>query len=421
LRCILWRNDSADHRWFPPSAREHEGTRFDKRAPRQDNPLVKNIDLFPLVELSGGPRERGQQYGRQARDRIRRSIQLYGGAAIAGADASEIRRLATTFLPQIERFDPLYLEEMRGIAEGADVELADVALVNARTEILRMTKPAPKVAPVDKDPDGCTGAILMPEVTQHGRLLHGQNWDWREECAETGVVLRIRRDDGPDILTFTEAGGLARSGMNSAGIAVTGNYLSCDRDYTQKGVPLSLVRRKLLETEHLALALRTVYCTPKSASNNLMVSHAGGFALNIECVPDESFLIYPQDGMLVHANHFQSAVALGKLKDTGINTTPDSLYRDFRVRQLLAGERGKLTLNSLRDAFFDEYQKPWSVCRPPRLTVENNMSATVAMVLMDPARGHLEIAPLPAINRRFATYTLEMQASAVKAAGVSDR
>lgn len=377
---------------------------------------MAQIDLFPLVELSGGARDRGLQYGRQARDRIRRSVSLYGGAAAAGSDAGEVRRLATGFLPQIERFDPLYLEEMRGISEGAGVELADIALVNARTEILRMTRPAPKVAAPDNDPDGCTGAILMPEATAHGRLLHGQNWDWRRECAETGVVLRIRRDDGPDILTFTEAGGLARSGMNSAGIAVTGNYLSCDRDYTQQGVPLSLVRRKLLETAHLALALRTVYCTPKSASNNLMVSHAGGFALNIECAPDESFLVYPEQGMLVHANHFQSPVALGKIKDMGIDTTPDSLYRDFRVRQLLERERGQLTLESLRNAFFDEYQTPWSVCRPPRLTVENNMSATVAMVLMDPALGHLEIAPLPALNRRFATYSIEMDRSALRAA-----
>ena len=49
--------------------------------------------------------------------------------------------------------------------------------------------------------------------------------DWRAECAETGVLLRIHRDDGPDILTFTEAGGLARSGLNSAGIGLTANAL----------------------------------------------------------------------------------------------------------------------------------------------------------------------------------------------------
>ena len=38
-------------------------------------------------------------------------------------------------------------------------------------------------------------------------------------------VLRIRRDDGPDVLTFTEAGGLARSGLNSAGIGLPASSL----------------------------------------------------------------------------------------------------------------------------------------------------------------------------------------------------
>jgi isopenicillin-N N-acyltransferase like protein len=373
---------------------------------------MHQFELFPLVEVCGPPLERGRQYGQRARDRIRRSIALYGAAA--GGDPSKVRALATTFLPQIEAFDPAHLEEIRGIAAGADVEVADIALINARTEILRMMKAPPQIVRPEKDPDGCTGVVILPQASLEGRLLHGQNWDWRRECADIGIVLRIRREDGPDILTFTEAGGLARSGFNSAGIAVTANYLSCDRDYTQKGVPLYLVRRKLLEQEHLALSLRIVYCTPKSASNNLMVSHASGFALDIECAPDESFLVQPENGLIVHANHFQSPVALGKIRDTGINTTPDSLYRDVRVRQLLAQQRGQLTLEHLRSAFFDNFATPWSVCRPPRMTVDGHMSATVAMILMDPGRGHMEVAPLPALNRRFATYSLEMDSSALR-------
>jgi len=36
---------------------------------------------------------------------------------------------------------------------------------------------------------------------------------------------------------LTEAGGLARSGFNSAGVAITANYLESDRDYRQLGVP----------------------------------------------------------------------------------------------------------------------------------------------------------------------------------------
>src|SRR3546814_8485152 len=165
------------------------------------------------------------------------------------------------------------------MAEGAGVEVEDILLINARTEILKLAGRSAAGRGAE-EADGCTGAVLLPEATRDGALVHGQNWDWKIECAETGVVLKVRREDVPDYLTFTEAGGLARSGLNAAGIAITANNLECDRDYCQIGVPLALLRRKVLESEHLAAALGAVSATPKSASNNMMVSHASGVAIS---------------------------------------------------------------------------------------------------------------------------------------------
>jgi isopenicillin-N N-acyltransferase-like protein len=357
----------------------------------------------PLIEVSGPPRERGRQYGEQAATRIRRGIAHYAEQlGRDGLDWPGIARLASGFEPEIARFDAGFPEEMRGIAEGAGVDFAAIMLLNARTEILKLAKQRK-----DADPDGCTGVVVLPGAAADGRLIHAQNWDWKVECAETAVVLRIRREDGPDILTFTEAGGLARSGFNAAGIAITANYLESDRDYRQTGVPLALIRRKVLETPVLALAMHAVHATPKSASNNMMVSQAGGIAIDFECAPDESFLVHPDQGLLVHANHWQSPVALGKLRDTGIASTPDSLYRDLRVRDLLAPQRGRITVDAVKQALFDDYQTPWSVCRPPRQNLSSNLSATVAQIVMVPAAGVMEVAMLPALDRKFTTYLLE--------------
>jgi len=362
------------------------------------------IAPFPLIELSGPPEARGEAYGRQAAERIRKGIAHYGQQMQGGgASAARIRELALAFVPRIEAFEPSFVAEMRGIAKGANTDFADIVLLNCRTEVLLLAKRQPTP---DPDPDGCTGAILLPEATADGVLIHGQNWDWKKECAETGVVLKIRREDGPDVLTFVEAGGLSRCGMNASGIAITANYLRSDRDYRFEGVPLSLLRRKALQQEQLALALQVLYATPKSASNNLMLSQASGFGVDIECAPDESFMLWPERGVLVHANHFVSPVALAKLRDGGVATTPDSVYRDRRVRGLLEPKIGKLTIDDLRAAFFDDWQSPWSVCRPPRKNLEDNLSATVAMILMRPAEGHMEIAPLPALNRQFTRYSL---------------
>jgi isopenicillin-N N-acyltransferase-like protein len=187
-----------------------------------------SVTPFPLIEISGAPETRGEAYGRQAAERVRGSLGHYHAQlSQGGLDAGRVHALARAFVPRVEAFDAAYVAEMRGIARGAAVAFEDVLMLNCRTEILQLTK---RGAATEDDPDGCTGAILLPEATADGALLHGQNWDWKSECAETGVVLRIRREDGPDILTFVEAGGLARAGFNAAGLAVTANYLESERD-----------------------------------------------------------------------------------------------------------------------------------------------------------------------------------------------
>lgn len=364
----------------------------------------------PLIEVSGSPFERGRQYGDQAVERIKRGIghyteQLHGN----GLNQADLDAMISKFTASIESFGAQYIEEMRGIAEGAGIALSDVVLLNARTEVLKMARRRQKGERDFIDPDGCTGLIVMPESSADGKLIHAQNWDWKAECAETAVVLKIQRDDGPDILTFTEAGGLARTGFNAAGISISGNYLETDRDYRSLGVPLSIIRRNVLEQQHLALAMRAVYATPKSASNNLIMGHRDGIAIDFECAPDETFLIHPQDGLIVHANHFQSPIALAKLLDKGVANMPDSLYRDTRVRGLLEPKNGKLTADDVKIALWDDFQSPWSVCRPPRKSFTNNQTATVAMIVMQPALGRMQVSLLPALNKHFFDYSMEME------------
>lgn len=366
------------------------------------------ITPSPLIDISGPPLVRGQQYGEQARERIHRGANHYiEQLRRAHFDWPDVRVAVDDYLPLITQFDAAYVDEMRGIAAGANIEFAAIVLLNARTEILQIARRRAQIDDThDDDPDGCTGVIALPSACANRRLLHAQNWDWKAECAETTVVLRVKGTDAPDLLTFTEAGALARCGFNSVGIGITANYLECERDYSQVGVPLALIRRKVLEQKHFALAIRAVQATQKSASNNIMLSHAQGVGLDFECAPNEAFIVQEQDGLLVHANHWQSPIALGRLTDTGIASTPDSLYRDIRVRELLSPHIGQLTLSHLKGALFDDFASPWSVCRPPRTTNASNLSATVAMIAMDPAQGLMEVAMLPGLNRKFEAYRL---------------
>lgn len=368
------------------------------------------LEQFPFISVSGSPCERGRQYGRQAALRVRRSAALYGQTLSAlGHDAASRSRLIRSFADSIEDFSPHYLDEMRGIAEGAGIDLESVVMINARTEVVALAR-AERDGRAGLEPaDGCTGALILPERSANGHLIHGQNWDWRTECIDTAVVLRVRRDDGPDFLTFVEAGGLARSGFNGAGVSITANYLESDRDFKTAGVPLSLIRRKVLEQTHFALAIQAVATTPKSCSNNIMLGMAEGFGIDFECAPDEAFAIYPgDDGLIVHANHWVHEAALGKLRETGTDSLPESRYRDWRVRKLL-NRKPMLDRHDLVQSLLDDFGTPYAVCRPARAGSLGSVAATVAMVVMEPAVGVMDVMPAPASNRCFTRYALNAE------------
>lgn len=360
---------------------------------------------FPRVEIGGPARERGRQYGKAVPERIAASIALYQREMERrGVHMAHQRELARQFVPTIVAYDAEYLEEMNGIAEGAQVPLEDIVLVNARTEIMFGSRQAASVQ--SKLLEGCTSAVVLAEATRAHRLIHAHNWDWRAECADTGIVLCIRRESGPDVLTFVEAGGLARQGFNSAGLGLTGNFLQSDRDFKSPGAPLGLVRRKMLECASMAEAMKVLWAQPRACSNNLILSHADGEAIDLECAPDEIFWIAPENGLLVHANHFVSPSARAKLVDTGLANFPDSLYRDRRVRAALAPHAGSITLEHVKAALFDEFGAPSAVLRSPKPGSFDSISATVATIIMEPAAGTMLVARKPYENRAFTAYQL---------------
>ena len=57
------------------------------------------------------------------------------------------------------------------------------------------------------------------------------------------MILQILRDDGPDLMIVTEAGQLARYGMNQAGIAL-GRLTSLQKTYNPEvfGIPICIIR-----------------------------------------------------------------------------------------------------------------------------------------------------------------------------------
>src|SRR5919197_1125232 len=347
---------------------------------------------FPLVAIEGDARERGRQYGRRAGERIETGLRSYMSAWTPGATSREaVLERARRVTPVIGDAFPDLLEEMRGIAEGAERSLEEIVALNARTELLHTRD------------EGCTSAAILPQRAG-GHTLIGQNWDWRPSCRESAILLQVRPDRGPALLTFVEAGMLARIGMNSSGIGLCGNFLNSDLDYKQSGVPIPVLRRAILMSSSLPAAVGEVLRSPRSFSSNHLLAHRDGEAIDLEASPGEVFTLFAEDGLLVHSNHFKAAQHL--LRDTGLPRRPDSLFRDRRVRQYLATRPGPVGPSDLMGALRDHFGRPDSVCRHRAPRWDGTEIETVASVVMDLTEGALWVCPGPVCENEYRRYTL---------------
>jgi isopenicillin-N N-acyltransferase-like protein len=214
-------------------------------------------------------------------------------------------------------------------------------------------------------------------------------------------------DQSPAILTSVEAGQLARHGFNGAGIAITINGLHSSQDYGRFGIPSPMIRRRMLMSTRLSMAMYALNNAPRAFSHYVAVSHAGGEAFGIEATPDDLFILSPRNGILAHANHFQSPIAQLKLTDLNIARLPETLYRERRVTRQLEKAAGSITVDTLKSALADSYGSPDAVCRSPSQRPGGMITGTVYTLVMDAGAKSMWLAPRPYLGAHYTEYRLD--------------
>ncbi|MGL3807602.1 C45 family autoproteolytic acyltransferase/hydrolase [Paeniglutamicibacter sp. R2-26] len=333
-----------------------------------------------LVEISGTPRQRGQQYGEQARDLIGKAIGYYAAALgeQTGMAWPDITRSVLAWQELCEQLAPHLVEEMRGIAEGAGVAYEEILALNLRGEFVHSHRArqaghgaALDAHEIDEEErssvDGCTSFFLTGAASGTGHTLIGQNWDWRTLTAETTMVLRIKQDPLPTIVMQVEAGQVGRHGANSAGIALNANGLGGTFG-SERGLPQTLIRRLVLDQSDLASALKTLVKTKPHIASNALLAHRSGFGVDIETTPHGIDWIYPEGDMIAHTNHYQASVPpqlAGRYRPASV----DSLIRLPRVssglRKVAAATTAEEGRELVRAAMSDHLGYPEGVCTHP--------------------------------------------------------
>ncbi len=331
-----------------------------------------------IVAVEGTRYECGYQHGEQARELVLQNINYYFGwwSRNLGMGKKDVFARADSVLGVSRDYDAGLVEEMRGLADAVDVDLESVMALNGRYE-LAWASPAQLLG-------GCTSIMALPRRSGSGDTLLAQNWDYRRDVSGSCIVLKAKVKDNPTVIMHTEAGLIGHKGLNSKGVGIVINAMVSDRDRLGESVPFFLVCRKMLDSPRFSEAVRALLNAKRSLSYNVMVA-GEGVAVDLEAHPCDVSIIYPDDGVLAHTNHFIGERGLG-VKDNFVLSEPNSVNRYVLACEKLTSSE-KHNFESFKDILTDHFDYPTSICHHPVLIQDaDHQEETVSSVFIVPER-----------------------------------
>jgi len=303
------------------------------------------VQSFPLIEVSGTAYELGFQHGAQAAELVERYLRWI--EKLSGKPRDLLGRNALALLPAIQALSPAYVEEIRGLADGAKISFEEALLCQVRAEAARLGE------------GGCTAFALTGSATADGQPLAGQNQDLEPEFADMAILLRVKPADGrPRALMFTFAGQLGYAGMNQSGLALFNNALF---DYTwQMGLPRQPLKRVMLEKSAVAECVELLGRHRTCSAANVLLSDGQGKIAGVEIRPEGVALVQEdQPDYCLHTNHYLT----DRFARFETNSIPDSIPRLAHLRTLVKENWGQITVDTLKDILADHADGTAGICR----------------------------------------------------------
>ncbi len=337
--------------------------------------------------------ERGRQRGAEVGDELRWTWPVYQQifavtATDAGRDLVAVDELAESCLDSVASWSPGLLREVEGIAAGSGADVRTVMAINARTEILARARGTTLTE--------CSTIVELRGTA--GSALGVQTWDWHHDLADAWHLQTVAGDEYR-FVGLTEFGMPAKIGVNSAGLGLHFNLLRHESDVldgavpgrTGGCVPVHLLAREILgRAASVTDAVEIARSAPLGASTVLTVFTADEGAC-VEVSPAGVGVVEPEDGWLVHTNHFlDPRLADGERVTVDVTTTFD---RQDLLRARVKGAAGPLGLAELVGLLCAHDEDGVPVCRhlDPAAAL-GYRSATLATVALDAARREAHIS-----------------------------
>lgn len=302
---------------------------------------------LPLIEARGTHREVGRQIGEQCRERIQSMCAALRDELPPGVTWEAMLKQSRLYLAHSRAVYPQYIEELEGIAQGAQTPFDEVFLTICE-ELWESFAWR-----------GCTDMAARGKATADGSTLIAHTNDLLPETESRLVLLKVQAGSEPEYLGVS-AGGIAISaGYNAAKISLTGNQL--DSNDVRPGVPRLLVVRAILGSKTLSEAMTHCLLPTRASSYNNVIADGSGEVYSMEGSATDLEAIYISDDVMAHANHYVAPSMRRFERDRA--GLANSILRHNRADYLLRRNYGKLTPELFRTLLADHAGYPTSICK----------------------------------------------------------
>ncbi|KAI8625083.1 peptidase C45 acyl-coenzyme A:6-aminopenicillanic acid acyl-transferase-like protein [Xylariaceae sp. FL1651] len=329
------------------------------------------------IKCVGSPYEIGVTHGKATKDKIASSIDFYGRLFHKSCSLvwAEVVQEAARYVEPLERIAPRYLEEIRGIAEGADRTFLDVLALNIRTEIMFGLFSDAQRDLAKAPSDGCTSLGWLTA----SRSFLCQNWDWMVEQGQNLVICHISQPGTgiPDFSMITEAGIIGKIGLNAEGVGCCLNAIKC-RGVDTSRLPIHFALRTVLESLSRAAAVKAIKAAGVAGSGHILIGDATG-SMGLECTSKWVKELHMDTANRVcHTNH----LVLDNSDVYEPAWLEDSPARLARVREL-AAQVSDPTPDTITEVFKDTEGYPRSINRRQEGMSETETLFTIVMDLTE--------------------------------------
>lgn len=312
------------------------------------------MDVIPMIEARGSHREVGLQIGQQCQMQIQETLANLRNDLPVDVTWEAMLQQSKLYLGFSAEIYPQYIEELEGIAEGANVSFDEIFL--SMCEELWVSTSWQR---------GCTDLAARGRATVDGSTLIAHTNDLLPKAEKNLVLLKIQAGDEPEFLGISSGGIAISAGYNAAGISLTGNQV--DNNDIRPGVPRLLVVRAILSSSHLSEALDHCLLPQRASSYNNVVGDASGEVYSMEGSATDCEPIYIENDILAHANHYISP--LMRHFEADRNSIGNSILRYNRAMRLLRKNYGKLSPDLFKELLADHAGYPTSICKHGTETV----------------------------------------------------